>query len=416
MRNVFDQYSQPENRLTHALATLLAMEPELCRGFLRWALRDQAPDLGRRRVMVTEQSLPGEPDLGEGEEGRSLPDACLTIGESWCLAIESKLTAGLDASQLRKHRRMVEGSFDHVEVLALTADPHPKVPEGVHHRTWADLFIWLGRPASQGSFWARQLREFLKATESKLFAKEVTLPGPLSTFDGIPFGPDHPYAYAEAKFILRQATEQLSRRKSLLGLGRQPTLARKAAITGRGRTLVWDVLSLAPVGRESKFTEFPHLTLSIHQDRVEAFVTFPNVARTRLRPRLKNLGRDGFLDHLEAISRTIQRLPGARKQAIPALMLLQRHYLTQQKGVEDARMRADLRTLSVKVTDGVNPQRTWAELAYDLFVATRGGNLQLQVGAEFPHDKGLLHGTQALDRIEATWLAVKPLLKALDLA
>jgi len=36
MRNLFDQYEQPENRLTHALATVLAKEPALIVPFLGW--------------------------------------------------------------------------------------------------------------------------------------------------------------------------------------------------------------------------------------------------------------------------------------------------------------------------------------------------------------------------------------------
>ena len=35
MRNVFDQYTQPENRVTHALACTLAAEPVLLRDFVR---------------------------------------------------------------------------------------------------------------------------------------------------------------------------------------------------------------------------------------------------------------------------------------------------------------------------------------------------------------------------------------------
>ena len=36
LRNVFDQFSQPENRLTHALVCTLSNERALIRPFLRW--------------------------------------------------------------------------------------------------------------------------------------------------------------------------------------------------------------------------------------------------------------------------------------------------------------------------------------------------------------------------------------------
>ena len=39
MRNIFDQYSHPENRLTHALASCLAEDRKLLRRFVGWAVK-----------------------------------------------------------------------------------------------------------------------------------------------------------------------------------------------------------------------------------------------------------------------------------------------------------------------------------------------------------------------------------------
>jgi hypothetical protein len=36
MRNLFDQYNQPENRLSHALAVCLSEDRRLLTRFLRW--------------------------------------------------------------------------------------------------------------------------------------------------------------------------------------------------------------------------------------------------------------------------------------------------------------------------------------------------------------------------------------------
>jgi hypothetical protein len=43
MRNVFDQFKEPENRLTHALMTSLSEEPKLLKGFVIWATGSAAP-------------------------------------------------------------------------------------------------------------------------------------------------------------------------------------------------------------------------------------------------------------------------------------------------------------------------------------------------------------------------------------
>lgn len=58
MRNIFDQYIQPENRLTHTLVSTLANERRLIRPFLRWLSAENVPPL--RELQVVEQQVPGE--------------------------------------------------------------------------------------------------------------------------------------------------------------------------------------------------------------------------------------------------------------------------------------------------------------------------------------------------------------------
>ena len=92
MRNVLDQYTQPENRLTHAVTCALAEDPRLLRRFLRWALGEEAPPA--RRMEVIEQQLPGEPPADEADaERRGIPDAWVYTKDSWALLIESKVAA-----------------------------------------------------------------------------------------------------------------------------------------------------------------------------------------------------------------------------------------------------------------------------------------------------------------------------------
>ena len=76
-------------------------------------------------------------------------------------------------------------------------------------------------------------------------------------------------------------------------------------------------------------------------------------------------------------------------------------------------MKIDLRTISTKVKIPVKSQPAWAEAAFDLFVSRNGTNMQMQIGAEFPHSSGWLRGKEAIDRIETTWLAIEPILKQL---
>ena len=117
MRNLFDQYSQPENRVTHALATALHEEPKLLRSFLRRVAGTSPPP--RVPLVVLEQRLPGEPEPDGDEERAGLPDLWVhDRDEAWALLVECKVAAGLTADQVRRHRRTAERrGFERLELL-----------------------------------------------------------------------------------------------------------------------------------------------------------------------------------------------------------------------------------------------------------------------------------------------------------
>lgn len=77
MRNIFDQFKQPENRLTHALACCLQHDRNLLKSFLVDVLKLSPPVSGKLRII--EQSLPDKFEKGstnnfEADEGNGLPD------------------------------------------------------------------------------------------------------------------------------------------------------------------------------------------------------------------------------------------------------------------------------------------------------------------------------------------------------
>ena len=130
MRNVFDQYKAPENRLTHALASCLAEDRRLLRQFVRWSTGKAAPRPAQLEII--EQRLPGDPEVTEElAEQRGLPDMCIHDGDEWCLAVESKVMARLTAAQLRRHEGTVRRrGFSDINLLTITpsllkAQPSP---------------------------------------------------------------------------------------------------------------------------------------------------------------------------------------------------------------------------------------------------------------------------------------------------
>ena len=155
LRNVFDQYEQRENRVTHALATALAEDAGLLRAFLK-ELADCTPPRGAR-LTVEEQALPGEAESGGDSEERGLPDIWIHDGEDWALIIEAKVTAAVSASQLRRHLAIAaRRGVRRPQLLLITAIPVVRsLPPSVRRAEWRRVYSWLAKHAPR-SPWAKR--------------------------------------------------------------------------------------------------------------------------------------------------------------------------------------------------------------------------------------------------------------------
>lgn len=157
MRNLFDQYQQPENRLTHALLCSLDADRELLRSFLAWIGE------GRRKsatLIAQGQSLPGEPEAAEDEADRKgIPDGCISDGEGWAVLIESKLVTRWNEGQLRRHRNTAPyHGLEKPVILCITSGrSRQTVPDSCLARAWPEVYAWLHSLAGQ-SEWARRCR------------------------------------------------------------------------------------------------------------------------------------------------------------------------------------------------------------------------------------------------------------------
>jgi hypothetical protein len=200
MRNVFDQYSQPENRLTHALACALSEDRDLLRAFLRFALGRAAPS--PRGLEVVEQQLPGESEPSDDESHtQGLPDAWIYDESSgWALLIESKVAARATRHQLVRHLATARRrGFDDVSLLVLSVVPPGALPAGAIARSWSDVYVWLQRHARTSS-WAERVARYLEIAEGKMVADNYLKKGALTVFAGIPFHSKNPYNYGARTF------------------------------------------------------------------------------------------------------------------------------------------------------------------------------------------------------------------------
>lgn len=412
MRNLFDQYDGPENRVTHALACCLAEDPRLLRRFIRWATGTAPPKAGRLRIV--QQQVPGEPVIEDDGEERGLPDAWIYGEGPWSLIIESKVAAPVAAGQLRRHLGMAaRHGFTDARLLVLSPKQSGPLPPRAVHRPWTEVYAWAGREAGRGSVWAARLVEYLEVAEVKMVAKAYLTDGMLTRFNGFRFDQEHPYTYREGKRLLNLATAALRGRADLRRLGVDPSGEGRPAITGSEGRAVWDFLQLRSARRDTQFIRHPHLTLAVHRDYLEAFVTVPSAVKSSYRRGLQDLGPEGFAELLRDLCRALGPVVRSAPGASPRFYALQRHYKSQRSTPEDdARIDFDLRTILAKGAGRVKPQPQWGAAVFEAFTRKRS-NLQLGAGVRFPYEARGIGSPEALRLIAGSWIGCRPLLKAL---
>jgi hypothetical protein len=250
--------------------------------------------------------------------------------------------------------------------------------------------------------------EYMEVAEARMIADDYLGDKPLTKFDGIPFGPDHPYTYREAKRVLRLAMAELRQRSDLRRLGMDPKGAGRPAITGREGTAVWDFLPLTEARDKPNFTACPHLTLGIQAQRVVVIVTLPNGAPAYMR---RNLTRRGFAEFVALVRRVeagISKVLRPIRGACPWMEAKQRRYPSQRAApIVDASLEFNPQTAGGSHHPNVKTQPQWAEAIFQSLSRKRS-NLQVGIGAVLPYGDPHLCSRGVLDVIAGVWLACRP--------
>ena len=412
LRNIFDQYSQSENRVTHALLSALNEDRRLLGLFLRELVKTRPP-VDARKLSVLEQQYPGEEEPSEEElDRRGIPDGWIFAEEeAWCVLIESKVLVPLRAGQIASHQRTAaRRGFNTIIAVAITPWRSSMLPGDAVVLEWRGIYAWLRRHR-RDSAWAARAADYLELAEAKLIETGQFVEGTLTMFSGFPFERDHPYSYLEGKRVLGLALGELRTRRDLRDqLGMNPKMLGRPAITGRRGDAVWNFLSLSAAPDAESFTRYPHLTLAVTSRAVEAMVTVPNAVNRAMRGNIKALGEDGFQALAEKIVRNMGSLLRKHPGATPWLRGVQRRYPSQRATPYiDATIDFDLRTAAA-TTNAPKRQPRWLAAAYGSFVNKEGANYQIQIGALFRYDRcPELRRADSIDQIAAAWLACKPL-------
>lgn len=412
MRNVFDQYVHPENRLTHALACCLAEDPALLASFLRWL--GVVPPRGER-LHVVEQRLPGEPEeLIEGSEvlERRLPDAWIYTDSGWALLIESKIASPIDAAQRRGHLAMAERrGFSSAQLVMLSPlAPAGALPARCLHRRRTDLYRWA---CGERGIWAGHLAFYLPIAEQRMIDDGYRLEGALTVFTGIPFGTDHPHTYLEANRLLRLLMAELRLDASLDAVGINLMGARRPAIT-ENVDGAWDFMPLTRFPSEAAFTRFPHVTVSLQRDRLIAQITLPNDLIGPIRRAALSSGYPAFKATVAACLDALAPLLASDPGATPVVIIQQRRYASQRSAPEyDALLEFDSRTAFDR-REPVKLQEEWLHAAFEVFVAKQS-NVQLAVGVQFSYARSTrVRDAGFVLAVAEAWTAMQPLRERLQ--
>jgi hypothetical protein len=383
MRHIFDQYHQPENKLTHALVSSLAQDESLLREFIQWAVKKSIQK--KKKIHILEQSVPGLEELQEDlAEKKGLPDAWIYTDDGWCLLIESKIECALTSNQIERHRKRAKlKGFSSIQMVVIVLN-RVDLPDAIV-LTWREIYAW-GMKHRQKFNWAKIFTEYFEIVEKKMIKEDYLKSGTLTKFSGIPFASDYPYSYLEAKRLLKLIIDELKHDKQLMQeLGIDTTLEGRPAITGKEGLYVWDFLRIKESRTSKNHTEFPHLTFSIHHDFANACITIPNGTNKEIRDRLFNLDYADFEQVFRKFLKASDAILKIDKNIKPFVNIMQRHYYTQRSmPVTDALIRFDLRTSFANSKAQQKYQPQWLKAVYDV-MKDRHANLQMQVGFEIDY-------------------------------
>jgi hypothetical protein len=407
VRNLFDQYDQPENKLTHALVCTLQSDPKLIRPFLKKCLRVRG-DFPKRKIQIVEQQVPGESVSGNESESKGLPDACFYDNNRWAVLLESKVQAGISLNQLERHNKTAKRyGYENSAVVLISVDqPKKSLPSFALSMEWREVYGWFNKQASNS---ARIFVEYMRVFESQMIARKYNIRGTITMFDGLHFHKE-PYTYEQGKRLIRLFTAELKLHPGLRELGIDPKGEGRPAIKGSGQDGVWNFLSLKRARRAKQFTSFPHFTIGVKRDYASAALTIPNGMKGGFKRKLNQEGGQQRFQELmvfiEKQLRPIIRETGAK----PIIYAHQRHYATQSSLAEtDAKLVADLRTFISGSKSKVKFQPQWLDAIYHV-LCQKESNIQLGVEVQSPYGSRAVASQKIVDCYAKAWIAMKPLL------
>ena len=333
---LYDQYSNDENRLTHALIHTIGSSPLLFSRFLRNII-GISYNLSGGIFEISTQKVPYAHGDNNQEKVESIPDAWIINEQKGIgIAIEVKdIKNNISIGQLTKHASQIQG-YKKQYLLVITPDLKRPIKIDVLKRkeqkklnvvwcSWDEIYRWLSK-LQQSKLSKLKKEEFLLKSMQEYLDRRREVLG----FQGIKF--DKGFDVNEAKVILNAEMEELEQfvKKTFKDLVR-----RRPAITTFSLESVWDCF-----GVEDGFTKDLHLTFGIKETYHDIAIVVPNASRKPWK-KLKNI-----FSSPEKEKDLFFILEDLRKQ-VPHLYIefIQRHFIARKIGIRDGFMEFNIDTI-----------------------------------------------------------------------
>lgn len=385
VRNIFDQYSQYENKLTHALISSLENDRDFLKKFLDFFVKIKIDNTNH--LALHEQSLPFK--ISKQEE-RGLPDALIIIDSKRVICLENKIEDKLTIDQLERHYKTILSNDDieTLEFIGVTFTPNQQDIQTKYwkHFSWKDLYSFLQN--LKGSFWVKELMQYMEVLERKMIDDKKLEDIQLTQFTGIPFNKENSFDEFEARRTLKLLMPELKRQKIL-----DEELDLNLSHLGRGKIKkgesAWDIIPVKDP-KEINFSNLIHFSIVIAEKSLDINFVIPDKLKGRYRTNLKKIGYETFRQKIWELINKIDKALEGHEGYYPSCDMVQRRYSSiNARAVLDSNLKFNLRTAFPRSDEESSPcyQEQWLKSIFESLVNKGTANIQVSFQISFDYDE-----------------------------
>lgn len=378
LRNVFDQYHQPENHITNSL--LLVLDHN--RGLLKKTLKYMGIRLSDKKIKLLSQVAPKKLN-----DKASIPDGYIYTDDfDFCIGIETKIVDGdLRHQQLIGHVRQLE-QYNTSYLLVLSPDEQEpelikeirKGYDNIRFISWIDLLKFMsinGPDKKKENLIGKYLfNEFMGYMERKHH---------MTPFTGIKF--DDGYDEDLARHYIKRISENIT--SDIINLFPECVNTRPNI---KGAWQAWY--------STDQVQNCVHPSMGIRIDGLRCNIILGNGCKHGWRNLKYILNEDkGKASFIKVLGRIYKKAPQS-SQAIIACR--QRHYAPGMKSVHDGSTRINIATLIG--VDGSKQNLLWFNFLKELVNTKSKYNYQMDIGYQIKYDD-----SEALKTTKATSVILK---------